>query len=150
MHEWGASVEISGKQTGEDLTIRLQPCGQARARFVGPDGKPIAKYWAHFEFVARPGPTRFSRSKHDQTELVADAALMGNVDRKHYWHGPSTDEEGRVNLPDLIPGAMYRIVDFSTTDDQAKGAQIRKDFTVKPGETLDVGDILIEKPPAAR
>ena len=42
-HEWGATVELSGKQAGEELTIRLQPCGQAKARFVGPDGKPVAK-----------------------------------------------------------------------------------------------------------
>ena len=42
-HEWGAAVELSGKQAGEDLTVRLQPCGQAKARFVGPDGKPVAR-----------------------------------------------------------------------------------------------------------
>jgi hypothetical protein len=34
----------------------------------------------------------------------------------------------------------------STINDADKGAQIRKDFTVGPGETVDVGDILIEKP----
>jgi hypothetical protein len=27
-----------------------------------------------------------------------------------------------------------------------KGVQIRKDFTVRSGETLDLSDILIEKP----
>ncbi len=49
--------------------------------------------------------------------------------------------------PALIPGALYRISDYSIINDP-KGLQIRKDFTVKPGETLDLGDILIEKPPA--
>ena len=28
--QWGTAVEISGKQAREDLTIHLQPCGQAR------------------------------------------------------------------------------------------------------------------------
>jgi hypothetical protein len=26
------------------------------------------------------------------------------------------------------------------------GVRVRKDFTVKPGETVNLGDILIEKP----
>jgi hypothetical protein len=34
----------------------------------------------------------------------------------------------------------------SLTSEQGKGFQIRKDFTVKPGEAIDLGDILIEKP----
>ena len=42
-HEWGTTVELSGKQAGEEVTVRLQPCGQAKARFVGPDGKPVAR-----------------------------------------------------------------------------------------------------------
>jgi hypothetical protein len=144
--KWGASVDLSGKQAGEDLNIRLQPCGQATARFVGPDGKPVAKLRPHFEFVATPGPSRYSRKKQDEAELTADTESMGNLDRKHYWNGPLTDALGRATLPVLIPGAMYRILDFSTVGVKDKGAQIRKDFTVKPGETLDLGDILIEKP----
>ncbi len=78
--------------------------------------------------------------------LAADAAYMPNVDRIHYWKRPVTDAEGRITLPDLIPGALYRISDYSTVNDRDKGVQVRKDFTVQPGETLDLGDILIENP----
>jgi hypothetical protein len=145
-HEWGATVEVSGKEAGEDLTIRLQPCGLAKARFVGPDGKPIAKFQPIFELVATPGPTRLSRNEKDQAELSADAEMVANIDRKHYWNAPFTDADGRITLPDLIPGALYRITDLSAYNSPKKSTPIRKDFTLKPGETLVLGDILIEKP----
>jgi hypothetical protein len=144
-HQWGATVEVSGRQAGEDLIIGLQPCGQAKGRFVGPDGKPRTKPMAMYEFIATPGPSRNSRrNKEDQAKLTADADFLANVDRKHYWDDPQIDADGRFTLISLIPGALYWISDFSTLNAQ-KGAQIRKDFTVKPGETLDLGEILIEK-----
>ncbi len=86
-----------------------------------------------------------ARATRKQAELAADASLVANVDRKHYWNQPDTDAEGRITLISLIPGATYRITDFSTVNDK-KGVQVRKDFTVKPGETLDLGDIMIAKP----
>ena len=147
-----AAIELSGKQASEDLTVQLQPCGQAKARFVGPNGKPVAKFqaWPYFQIIMAPGPDRNSLSKQDQAKLAADAAFLSNVDPKHYRsQGPQalvTDAEGKITLPDLIPGAPYRIVDWSTANVEGKGVQTRKDFTVKPGETLDLGDILIEKP----
>ena len=146
-HEWGATVEVSGEQAGKDLTVRLGPCGRAKARFVGPDSKPIAKHQPTLEFIATPGPSQLSRSEEDQARLSADAALVANIDRKHYWNLPFTDPEGRFTMISLIPGAVYRITDFSTVNEN-KGLQVRKDFTVKPGETVDLGDILIEKPHA--
>jgi hypothetical protein len=144
-HEWGASVDVSGKQAGDDLTIRLQPCSQAKARFVGPDGKPIPKHGPHFEILATPGPNSISRDENEQAAMAADASLVANVDRKHYWNMPLTDAEGRITLISLIPGALYRIIDFSTVNEK-KGLQVRKDFSVKSGETLELGDIVIEKP----
>jgi hypothetical protein len=151
-HEWGAAVELSGKQAGEDLMIRLQPNGRAKARLVGPDGKPLgglnAIQFADLEVVVTPGPVMvpLGYSPAEKHKLAADAEAVANVDRKHYWDGPKTDADGRFTLPDLIPGALYRISDPSTGPDPNKGVQVRKDFTVKPGETLDLGDILIEKP----
>jgi RNA polymerase sigma factor (sigma-70 family) len=142
-HEWGVTVDVSGAQAGDDLTIPLQRCGQAKARFIGPDKKPVARYRPRFEIVVTPGPSAMGR---DDRELAADASLVANVDRKHYGNLPGTDQAGRITLISLIPGALYRISDFSAANDTNKGIELRRDFTVRPGEFLDLGDILIEKP----
>ena len=76
--------------------------------------------------------------------LAADSDSVVAIDRKHYGHGPRTDADGRITLPDLIPGALYRISDASNRREQ--GIRVREDFTVRSGETVDLGDILIEKP----
>ena len=93
-----------------------------------------------------PGVTRVGPLDRGESSWRPTAAFLPNVDPKHYPNGTATDADGRVTLPALIPGALYRISDWSTVNVQDKGYQIRKDFTVKPGETLDLGDILIEKP----
>ncbi len=146
-HQWGAAVEFSGKLVGEEQTIRLQPCGQARARFVGPEGKPVARLnvWPYFQAIMTPGPSRDTFVDRGKL-LQADAAYLPNVDPRHYRNDLATDSEGRVVLPALIPGAPYRISDWSTVNVPEKGFQLRKEFTVKPGETVDLGDILIENP----
>jgi hypothetical protein len=146
-HQWGAAVELSGKQAGEELTIRLQPCGRATARFVGPDGKPVARLRIipYVYLLMTPGSTRHIYLDGGDT-LAADEAFLPNVDRKHYPSDLATDADGRVTLPALIPGAPYRLIDWSTRNTLEKGIQLRKDFTVKPGEMLDLGDILVEKP----
>ncbi len=151
-HEWGAAVEFSGEQAGEEQTIQLQPCGQAKARFLDPSGKPVANFQVRpfFQLIMTPGPNPEFYLERGE-ELAADAAYLTNVDPKHYQglQRTVTDAEGRITFPDLIPGALYRISDWSTRNDLNKGTPIRKDFTLKPGETLDLGEILIEKPPSS-
>ena len=137
-------MTITRKQADQQLTVQLQPWGQALARFVGPDGKPLPKHIPHMEFLATPGPTL--QASAEQGLLARDSDLMPNVDRRHYDETKlRTDAEGRITLPALIPGALYRLLDFSTVNDP-KGEQLRRDFTVKSGEGIDLGDILIEKP----
>jgi RNA polymerase sigma factor (sigma-70 family) len=146
-HQWGAAIELSGKQAGEELTVRLQPCGHAKARFVDPNGKPLAKLGLemYFQVVMTPGPNRGFMDRGEP--LAADAAYLPSVDPKHYNRQRfATDAEGRVTMPTLIPGAPYRLSDWSTINVQAKGYQLRKQFTVKPGETIELGDIVVEKP----
>jgi hypothetical protein len=46
-------------------------------------------------------------------------------------------------LPGSIPGATHRIID-RTTFRGPDGPIVHKEFTVKSGEMLNLGDILIE------
>jgi hypothetical protein len=60
-----------------------------------------------------------------------------------YWHhhdkAPKTDAEGRVVMPDLIPGATYRLGFLNKKGNWDEGYE----FAVRPGETTNVGDVTI-------
>ena len=145
-HQWGTTVELYGNQSDEEVTVQLQPCGQAKARFVGLDDKAVAMFAPAVEILGSPGPPSETRNPQEKAMLAADALRLLDVDRIHYWEASLTDADGRITFPALIPGASYRISDRSTANDENIGVQVRKDFTVKPGETLELGDILIDKP----
>jgi hypothetical protein len=57
-----------------------------------------------------------------------------------------SDADGRLTLPVLIPGATYRFTDRTTVRRGETGPEVRKEFRVKPGETLDLGEVRIENP----
>ena len=143
----GGVVKLSGKSAARGpVTVRLDHCGAARARFVGPDGKPVVGRLPRYliQMIVTPG---IPFSIDDRTGLpAADCGVLNEVDPVNYPTAPAPDAQGRITLPDLIPGATYRFVDFTTFLRGQSGPTIRKEFTVKPGETLDLGDIRIEKP----
>jgi RNA polymerase sigma factor (sigma-70 family) len=145
----GATTVISRKWISDPpITIVMKPCGSARARLVDRDGMPVVGRLPTrlIRMVVTPGP---SENVEPETAgvLIADETLLSIYDPINYETEPVADAQGRIVLPVLIPGATYRFVDFTTARDRV-GAQVRKEFTVKPGENLDLGDILIEKPPA--
>src|SRR5205814_2727944 len=42
---WGSTRELSAKQAGDaPVTVRLAPCGSARARFLDTRGRPLADF----------------------------------------------------------------------------------------------------------
>jgi hypothetical protein len=137
----GATVTVSGKQAGEEHKVRLAPCGQAVARFVDPQGKPVANHHPHLEMVITPGPNRYDFTAGDKGVLAADSELLANLDRLNYWKGPSTDAQGRCTFVALIPGATYRIAVFGK--DGAVGV---KEFTVESGKTAELPDITVGQP----
>jgi hypothetical protein len=145
--EVGATIAFSDKSMARGpITVRLEPCGAARARFVDPEGTPATGRLPReisIRMVVTPGPPR-SRAPEQAGLLFADDAELNQVDSINYQNELVADAEGRVTLPVLIPGATYRFVDYGVGRQAVP--EIRKEFTVKPGETLDVGDILVKKP----
>ena len=143
----GAVARFSGLALAEGpVTVRLEPCGAARARLVTADGKPIDHYPARplVWLVVTPGPMPQSIEK-DDGPLFAEEAATTELDPVNYGMDFQSDAEGRLTLPGLIPGATYRIED--RTPALGGGVPVvRKEFTVQPGETRDLGDIVIAKP----
>jgi hypothetical protein len=139
----GAVVELSGKQTGQDLEVKLEPCGSATVRLVDGGGKPLRSGIspAHLEVVLTPGASfadivPVSVNDDKKSPLMADSFHVSNLDRERY-RDLKTDAEGRMTFPTLIPGATYRVIVFN----QPVKTQI--EFTVKPGEARDLGDLVI-------
>jgi hypothetical protein len=136
----GAVVELSGKQAGEDVMVKMMPCGSARVRIVDDGGKPVraGRSPAHLEVVLSPGASWGDIGFGNQmtSPLQADSIYVDNLDQDRY-RGLKTDANGRLTFPTLIPGATYRIIDFN----QPVKADI--EFTVKPGEAKDLGELKI-------
>jgi hypothetical protein len=147
----GGVVNFSGKSAASGpVTVRLERSGAARARVVDAQGKPVSKPLRDLivMVVVTPGPTYYAPTNDKTGLLSADQDSLARVDPVNYANEPAPDADGRITLPVLIPGATYRLLDYTAAVPGATGPELRKEFTVKPGETLDLGDIRIEKPPA--
>jgi hypothetical protein len=132
--------------TSEPVAVRLARCGTATARLVGLDGKPIGgfRHPRLISMVVTLGPIAGPRARQG-TDLLVDEDFLPLIDPIHYEQSPVSDPQGRIVFPALIPGAAYRIAD-ATRIREGVDPQVRKEFTVRPGETLDLGEIRIEKP----
>ena len=136
----GATVQLSGKQAGETVTVRLERCGAATARYLDGKGRPLADYRAAPDVVITPGAWGDYGAARAKGELLADAGSLTNLDRHNYWDRIKTDARGRITFPALIPGATYRIERWE------KDRWVpHKEFTVAAGKTTDLGDVVIEK-----
>jgi protocatechuate 3,4-dioxygenase beta subunit len=133
----GATVRASGKMAAQGpVTVRFDPCGQAMARLVGADGRPVTgQNLVIVRMVITPGPPALS-AEAMAGALAADEDLLWRIDPVNHGNGWVADAQGRIVLPALIPGATYRIF--------ARG--VNREFAVGPGEAVELGDVRIEKP----
>jgi hypothetical protein len=138
----GATAMLPGRcGTDGPVTVRLEPCGAAWARLVGPDGQPVPGFRDRqlITMVVTPGPSRGTTSGQPG-QLMADEGGLFDIDPIHYGNPPTSDGEGRIAFPVLIPGATYRV----RTSNRNRRPLFQKDFTVQPGETLILGNIPVD------
>ncbi|MHB1557651.1 MAG: sigma-70 family RNA polymerase sigma factor [Isosphaeraceae bacterium] len=128
------------------ITVRLQPCGMAMARLVDNQGKPLAGYhnpWM-LSMLLTPDVEMSEIVSPGDDRLRPDGDYLSRLDREH--HGELiSDGQGRITFPALIPGARFRLQDPTSADDPGK-RRVRKWFIAAPGQAIELGDIVIEKP----
>jgi protocatechuate 3,4-dioxygenase beta subunit len=125
------------KASGEVRTIVLAPCGQATAKLVDSQGRPLPAMHPLLEMVVTAGV--LDEDAVLRGELAADADFVANIDQTNYWPSPKTDREGRITFPALVPGGTYRLLSF-----RGGKRAVAREFTVKPRETLDLGEIVFQ------
>jgi beta-lactamase regulating signal transducer with metallopeptidase domain/protocatechuate 3,4-dioxygenase beta subunit len=143
----GAAAEFTGKQAGDPVTIKLTPCGQATARFVDGEGKPMAGYQP---LLWLPLPVQEAVNKdfafHFDDNLKSDRAVWAGHMLPAAFGDLRTDAEGRVTFKGLIPGAAYGVwLSRDWKDFKFEGDKGWRDFRVPSGKTVDLGDITIKR-----
>jgi hypothetical protein len=109
------SLALRGDEKGP-VTVKLQPAGTLMGRLVTPSGGPYTR-----------GEMRFGIPQR------RDDVTVGT----HPLHDIPRDKQGRFRVEGLIPGLKYSLILIP------KG-NVGKEVTVKPGETIDLGDVKIE------
>jgi len=135
----GATEVISADDS--DLTIVLQPCGSVSVKAIDSAGEPVEGWQVLLEMVVTPGPHRNDFEAVRRGELLADLALVQNIDRKNHPPKLESNSEGHITFNALIPGATYWISTY--IDGKWK---TMKEFSVEPGEHLDLGEIKMKWP----
>jgi RNA polymerase sigma factor (sigma-70 family) len=144
----GTTAVFSGQSAARGpVTVRLEPCGSARARLVNREGQPFVGQLPleMLTMVVTTGPAA-PLANDKSGSLLAGENDLDWIDPINYQHPLEADAAGIVSAPVLIPGAIYHFTD-RTVRGQPSGPPVRREFSVKPGEALELGDILIEKPP---
>ncbi|HET6881031.1 MAG TPA: M56 family metallopeptidase [Pirellulales bacterium] len=126
------------KAGDSELTVVLKPCGTATLRALDSKGEPV-HHFANVQMVVTPGAMRYDFDALTRGELAADADFIANVDRTNNALG--ADDEGRLKLPALIPGAAYQVYGMLN-----EKWLVIKEFQVKTNETVDLGDLVVQDP----
>ena len=130
----GGTAEISGRLAANGpITVRLRPTASASILLKRPDGKVPDYYEARSQLaglrvVITPGPDWEEINKNIDA-IPGDFAYQINLDFDPN-NLPHPGPDGRMTLRNLIPGAPYRF----------RG----RDFTPEPGQTVDVGEVVVE------
>jgi hypothetical protein len=138
----GATVELTKQNASEPAIVHLRPCGSARARFVGADGKPLAKLFPWFSYVLASGAPS-GRNYFGEFDYPLEAR-QGNAISQDWilLQSVATDDDGRITFTALVPGLCYRIIKSIPDDINDRTPWPHLDFTVEAGEVKELGTVV--------
>jgi hypothetical protein len=117
------------------IEVRLQPCGSAVGRLVDPDGSPLAGAMVGVSLQNRGG---------EQIPLNIGLWPSGELF--------TSDADGRFRVEGLNPDLVAHLSvrprsepEVFLASEASKDAALRH-LTVKPGETVDLGQIHLTRP----
>ena len=136
----GKRLTVHGSDTEQPLHVELEKCGSATLRFVDAEGKPLAGFAPDFliqferesEAMLAAAPADYVQPSNEQLRYFDSRNAASLV----------SDNDGRLNLSALIPGMIYKV----RIGDPLNGASFATQICVKPGEHVDMPDIVIKKP----
>jgi hypothetical protein len=122
-HRAGTFALTGKDRAPKPLTIKWQPCGTAKARFVDDAGKPPSRQYPVLVYIQ---------------EELGPGTKPGTV-----MHRPApftdvivTKPDGTGEFKDLVPGVTYVL-------HQPDSKELKK-FTPEPGKEIDLGDIVVD------
>ena len=130
----GGTAEISGRLAAKGpITVQLRPTASASILLKRP-GDKVPDYYearsqlAGLRLIITPGPDWEEINKNIDV-IPGDFAYQINLDDDPD-NRPRPGPDGRMTLRNLIPGATYRF----------RG----REFTPEPGQTVDLGEVVVE------
>jgi RNA polymerase sigma factor (sigma-70 family) len=152
--KFAAAVVVSGKETGP-VTVKLKPTGTITGRLVDRDGKPIEG--VSFQTLFDDGPDRPGVYVH--AGFMARLSTQAETDRRWRTKGYSADKleyvtsseksdgQGRFRLTGILPDTAFDLRAQLASAPDAKGRRFIEAMvkvarsTVKPGETVNLGEL---------
>jgi RNA polymerase sigma factor (sigma-70 family) len=137
-------VTFSRPDFDRPVTVRLRRCGSARARFIDAQGRPFAYVHVSVGVVTQRPMIGLEVFLDDRPPAPHEASsqpqaansLFEDLDAERY-DKLTTDTQGVVIYPTLIPGATYRIC-------AGEGAWVtKKQFVAEAGRMLELGEITV-------
>jgi hypothetical protein len=133
--EYGATVSLTRDESG-GKPIVLAPCGKVRMRIVDDKGKPIPGFMPFVFIVVTPGAPMTHHFEPNQPLWLDSMNWWGVIGGQPQ----KTGADGRVTFGGMIPGATYQV-----SYPGGIGWTSGHEFHIRPGETTDIGDIVLPK-----
>jgi hypothetical protein len=128
-------VSLTREESG-GKPIVLAPCGKVRMRIVDDKGKPIPGFMPFVFIVVTPGAPMTHHFEPNQPLWLDSMNWWGVIGGQPQ----KTGADGRVTFGGMIPGATYQV-----SYPGGIGWTSGHEFHIRPGETTDIGDIVLPK-----